>query len=77
MVSKNNLCSYSLKGLYRQPRIMGFAPGDSMNDFKKIELDLFDSLGCLEISDFRNGSEIIKEGKTDFLGDGKFSRFTK
>ena len=31
MVSKNNLCSYSLKGLYGQIRIIGFSPGDSMN----------------------------------------------
>ena len=31
MVSKNNLCLYSLKGLLGQLRIMGFSPGDSMN----------------------------------------------
>ena len=56
---------------------MGFAPGDSMNDFKKIELDLFNSLGCLEISDFRNVPGILKEDETDFLGDGKFSGIPK
>ena len=36
MVSKNNLCPYSHKGLYGQIRIMGFAPGDSMNNFIKL-----------------------------------------
>ena len=42
MVSKNNLCPYSLKGLYGQIRIMGFSPGDSMNNFIKLNSSFFD-----------------------------------
>ena len=45
MVSKNNLCSNSLKGLLERLRIMGFSPGDTPNKFYKIEFFPFDSLG--------------------------------
>ena len=55
---------------------MGFAPGDSMNDFKKIELDLFNSLGCLEISDFRNVPAILKE-RESFLIQLEILKFTE
>ena len=64
-------CSNSPKGLLERLRIMGFAPGDSMNKFYKIEIFLFRSPQIFGIV-----PAILKERGGDNLGDGKFSGFT-
>ena len=42
MVSKNKLCPYSLKGLYRQLRIIRIRSGYPLNNFIKLNSSLFD-----------------------------------